>query len=160
MLNAVRQGKLPPELPVEWDFPPYVVPSNHVSPERFATTRIDAEQLNDVVKQSPCLWEQFAFRFVERSRPVKRPLLDLSRWHLALTLAAGQVTGLVKADDGRSLLVKGDTFKTQIERVTYTEQEDGSLLETQTLQDRFVPVIRAIDVAKNSATFGHVLTIC
>ena len=112
-----------------------------------------------MVKQSPCLWEQFTLRFVEQSRPIKRPLLDLSRWHLALSLAAGQINGLVKARDGRCLLIKGDTFKTQVEKTTFSEQEDGSILETRTLQDQFVPVIRAIDVTNNSPTFGHVITI-
>jgi tRNA1(Val) A37 N6-methylase TrmN6 len=159
MLNAIKQGKLPPELPAEWALPSYRVPSSKTLPQRFATTRIDAKQLDEVVKQSPCLWEQFTLRFGQQGRPIKRPLLDLSRWHLALTLAAGQVTGLVKAHDGRCLLVKGDTFKTQVERTTYTEQEDGSLLEIRISQDQFVPVIRAIDVTNNSATFGNVITI-
>ncbi len=36
---------------------------------------------------------------------------ELSRWHLALALAAGAISGVVRSKSGRILVVKGDTYK-------------------------------------------------
>jgi len=40
-----------------------------------------------------------------------------------------------------------------------TEKDDGTILETRILTDRFVPTIRAWDLTEGSPTFGQVLTI-
>jgi ubiquinone/menaquinone biosynthesis C-methylase UbiE len=47
-------------------------------------------------------------------RPV-RPLMPLRRGHLALLIAAGFLNNLVLDSDGRRLLVKGRTYKEQVE---------------------------------------------
>lgn len=60
---------------------------------------------------------------------------------------------------GRTLAVKGDTFKQKSSAVEYRERDDGSLAETRILTDKFVPVIRAWDLTPDSATLGQVLTI-
>jgi hypothetical protein len=42
-------------------------------------------------------------------KPQRQPLWALSRWHLALSLAAGQVSGVVSSNDGRRVyVIKGD----------------------------------------------------
>src|SRR3546814_6327212 len=46
---------------------------------------------------------------------------------------------------GRTLAVKGDTFKQKSSAVEYRERDDGTLSETRILTDKFVPVIRAWD---------------
>jgi hypothetical protein len=83
----------------------------------------------------------------------------LSHWHLALALAAGAISEVVKSPSGRVLIVKGDTHKEKTSQVEYTEREDGSVAETRILTDKFVPVIRAWDMPPGSPTRGEVLTI-
>lgn len=83
----------------------------------------------------------------------------MSQWHLALALAAGAISGVVQSPTGRTLAVKGDTFKQKSSAVEYRERDDGSLAETRILTDKFVPVIRAWDLTPSSSTLGQVLTI-
>ena len=98
------------------------------------------------------------FRYEQATH--RRPVRKLSEWHLALALAAGQVSGCVKSHDGRLFVIKGDTFK---DKRTTEEQEfnaKGELTSTRRIQtDRFVPTIRALDFTPSSATFGKCLTI-
>jgi hypothetical protein len=84
----------------------------------------------------------------------------MSDWHLSLALAAGQVSGVVKSKGGRSLLVKGRTFKDKkITTETKINENTGEVSETRISTDIFVPSIKAIDFTKGSDTFGEVLTI-
>ena len=89
----------------------------------------------------------------------RRPLRALSNWHLALALAAGQVSGVVRSSAGRSLLIKGDTHKEKTVKVEMEDLGKGRFAEVRISTDTFVPAIRAIDVTSNSATLGKILTI-
>jgi hypothetical protein len=86
--------------------------------------------------------------------------MALSDWHLALALAAGQVSGVVHSNDGtRTYVVKGDTFKYKKESVQLEEMGENETREVRTSLDVFVPVIKALDFSSDSPTFGQVLTI-
>lgn len=69
----------------------------------------------------------------------------MTKWHLALALAAGQVTGRIESKSGRIFLIKGDTFKKKERTVTTDVSEDGDVSQTITMLDKFVPVINAIE---------------
>jgi len=77
----------------------------------------------------------------------------------ALALAAGQVSGVVRAADGRVYVIKGDTHKEKEAKVEVEEKPNGRITETRILTDRFVPVIRALDFTPGSPSFGQVLVI-
>ena len=109
---------------------------------------------------SQTLWPHFGQWFTEALSPDKRrPLCALGQWHAALALAAGQVSGIVTAADGRRLLVKGSTYKTKVTTAEEQYGDDGNITVTTTALDRFVPSIRAIDLTVGSDGFGDVLTI-
>ena len=109
---------------------------------------------------SQTLWPHFGQWFAETLSPDKRrPLCALGQWHAALALAAGQVSGIVTAADGRRLLVKGSTYKTKVTTAEEQYGDDGNITVTTTALDRFVPSIRAIDLTVGSDGFGDVLTI-
>lgn len=159
-LEAIGHGDAEaPPLPEVWTGERYTVPPA-TSPEvRFAAGRLDPKQLANEIRRHPCLWDQFELRFSQSERTHRRPLRALSRWHLALALAAGHVSGLVTSRDGRRFVVKGDTHKEKLSRVEVEELDNGNTRETRILTDRFVPVIRAIDFTPGSASFGQVITI-
>ncbi len=158
-LRAIAEGALPPDLPKDpWE-EPYVVPAS-TGEMKFIYTQPDAAQLAEEVKRFPCLWQQFDLMFGNVVTTHRRPLRQLSDWHLALVLAAGQISGMVRSQDGRMYVVKGDTHKEKAVKVTTEIDEDsGSVSEIRTALDRFVPVIRALDFTPSSPTYGHVLTI-
>ena len=89
---------------------------------------------------------------------IRRPCRKLSDWHLSLTLAAGLVSGIVTSPGGRSLLVKGGTYKTKDRVVTQDIDDKGQVTEVVTATDRFVPIIKAIDVTPGDR-FGSIITI-
>jgi len=146
-LLSIVAGELEPdELPEQWSLEPYEVPTSPGGEVKFNYTRLDADQLFDETQRNPCLWDQFDLKFrrlaLESSR---RPLRSMSDWHLALALAAGQVSGLVRSQDGRQFLIKGGTHKEKMREVRQEIQPDNTLTSTTILTDRFVPTIRAID---------------
>lgn len=154
-------NKLAPELPETWTDEKYDVPpvkSDDVI--NFQITRLDAPQLESEIKQyfNFTLWPQFGMQFRCASKPARRPLRNLSKWHLALALASGQVSGFVESSDGRKLLVKGNTFKEKDVVVERTTDEDGNVSEVRTLTDKFVPVIRGIDFTPG-ASLGQIVEI-
>lgn len=155
-LEAIGSGELPPELP---DYPsqdPYEIPIMRQEPT-MRIVRLEPEQLALEVQRhnKATLWGGFDALFGGLSESsVPKPLRDLTQWHLALALAAGYVEGMVKSDDGRILLIKGNTFKEKDERREM--DEDGNL--TITRLDRFVPVIRGIELTPGD-NFGNLLTI-
>lgn len=153
-LINIGQGKLPQTLPKVWDKKPYIVPAANKAQVKFVAQRLDERQLAAVVKDNPCLWKKFQLQFHRNFADVKRPLMDLSNWHLALALAAGQISGVVESHDNRKYLIKGDTYKTQQEKYEVSENA-----EKRILLDKFVPVIRAIDLNRESPMYGNVLTI-
>jgi len=83
----------------------------------------------------------------------------MTDWHLALALAAGQVSGTVKSKDGRVFVIKGDTYKDRTRETKTTVDDEGNVKETRIVTDRFVPAIRALDVTANSPTFGEAFVI-
>lgn len=124
---------------------------------------IDTKQLADEVvniDKKDSLWGNFKTHFNSANKNTYRPLHQMSDWHLSLALAAGQVSGVVTSKDGRSLLVKGRTFKDKKETTeTQVNEASGNISEKRTLTDVFVPSIKAIDFTKDSDTFGKIITI-
>lgn len=149
------------ELPEEWGDEPYVVPSvAHPEKEiKFHYVKLDPDQLGDEIVNRRGLWDRFDMLMTPHVRTFRRPLRQLSSWHLALALAAGQVCGVVKSRDGRTFVIKGDTHKDKITKVEHEIREDGTVSETRIATDRFVPVIKAIDFTESSQNYGQVLMI-
>jgi Uncharacterised methyltransferase family (DUF6094) len=149
------------ELPEFWAGHRYTVPPAKEIPN-FVATRISADELAlelDRLGAKSTLWSDFQAKFSAQTLKHRPPLRNLSRWHLALALAAGQVSGIVKSADGRILLVKGDTYKDKSVVTTFEEVDDqGTMREIRTSTDKFVPTIRAIDLTPHGL-YGHLVTI-
>lgn len=147
-------------LPEVWTGTQYTVPPAKGGAPKFFTTRLDTQQLGaEFGQRNTTLWDRFDVTFHAGMKSHRRPLRPLSRWHLALALAAGQIGGVVESNDGRRYLVKGDTHKEKDVKVDIQADEKGNVTETRTLTDRFAPVIRAIDVTPGSSSFGEILMI-
>lgn len=137
----------------------YQVPTA-LSEPKFYKVRIDHRQLESVIVQSKTLWDQMGLIFHYEEALHRRPAKRLSQWHLALALAAGQVSGCVRSDDGRLFVIKGDTFKDKKVSVDHDIDCDGGVSSTRSIHtDRFVPTIRAWDFTPNSPTHGRCFTI-
>jgi len=138
----------------------YVVPPATPGEIRFNAIRIDEQQLQEEIEKYPCLWPQFTLQMNSVRQGHRRPLMALSDWHLALALAAGQVSGVVHSNDGqKTYVIKGDTFKDKKQSVVMEPQGSGEFREIRTSLDVFVPQIKAIDFSPESESFGQVLTI-
>lgn len=148
------------ELPSVWPFEPYVVPAALVEPEHFYRTSLEPGQFAEEVHRLKGLWPAMDTHLGAAQQALRPPARKLSRWHLALALAAGAICGVVRSSKtGKILIVKGDTHKEKFTTMEHTQAEDGSVSETRVLTDKFVPVIRAWDMTPGSATRGQVLTI-
>ena len=162
ILECAGRGELSERVLPEqgWPDEPYRVPECEDAELRFHAHRIDAEQLSAELGrlESSTLWPQFAVHFSQLGRAHRPPLRQMSPWHLALALAAGQVSGRVASRSGEVLLIKGDTFKGKTRSVETHEAADGSISETVILTDIFVPVIRGIDFTPGP-NLGAVVTI-
>jgi hypothetical protein len=160
LLLQVGRGEVQPEeLPVEWPFLPYTVPPSLAEPEHFYRTSLEPAQFAAEVHRLQGLWAAFDMHLGASQQALRPPARALSRWHLALALAAGAISGVVKSKTGKLLVVKGDTHKEKATTTEFVQLEDGSVSETRVLTDRFIPVIRAWDMTPGSATRGQVLTI-
>lgn len=160
LLLQVGQGETQAEeLPLEWPFLPYTVPASPSEPEHFYRVTMEPEQFADEVGRLQGLWPALDTHLGAAQQSLRPPARALSHWHLALALAAGAISGVVKSKAGRLLIVKGDTHKEKTLQTEYTERDDGSVAETRILTDKFVPVIRAWDMTPGSVTRGEVLTI-
>ena len=160
LLLQIGQGETQAEeLPSDWPFPPYIVPSSPAEPEHFYRVTLEPEQFADEVHRLQGLWPALDTHLGAAQQSLRPPARALSHWHLALALAAGAISGVVTSRTGRVLIVKGDTHKEKSLSTEYTEKEDGSILETRILTDRFVPLIRAWDMTPGSSTRGQVFTI-
>jgi tRNA1(Val) A37 N6-methylase TrmN6 len=158
-LEAFCNADIKPEFPNIWRDEPYLVPAS-TGEIRFNIIKMDAPQVADEIAQYPCLWDQFGLHFNQTPSAQRRPLMPLSDWHLALSLAAGQVSGVVHSNDGaKSYVIKGDTFKRKKSSVQIEEHGDGEYSEVRTSIDVFVPTIKALDFTPDSPTFGQILTI-
>lgn len=172
-LIAVGNGDTQaPELPEDWidqEFGDdegifYHVPDS-VEVKSFEALRFDAKQLSHTLNSvgKPLnigLWKQYDQIFAQQKTwDHKRPLCDVSDWHLALMLAAGQVSGVVKSNDDRTFVVRGDTYKDKQVTVTEDVSAKGAVQTVRTHTDIFVPAIRGLDMTPGSSTFGEVFTI-
>ena len=138
----------------------YDVPPAEERDVNFHSIRLDPRQLQLEIASTPILWNRFSMLFQIGQASKRPPLRKLSSWHLALMLAAGQVSGVVKSPSGRTLLVKGDTHKAKNVRTeTELNDETGAVSETRISTDRFVALIRAIDFTADSPSFGRVVHI-
>ena len=160
LLLQIGQGDAEAEeLPLEWPFLPYTVPASPVEPEHFYRVTMEPEQFANEVGRLQGLWPALETHLGAAQQSLRPPARALSHWHLALALAAGAISGVVRSGAGRVLVVKGDTHKEKTLQTEYTERDDGSVAETRILTDKFVPVIRAWDMTPGSPTRGEVLTI-
>ena len=161
-LVAMGAGTLPPVLPEQWSMEPYQVPgATDETSFAFNAIRLNGPELASELDRmaASTLWPQFGLHFQTAEAPSRRPLRDLSDWHLALALAAGQIGGFVTSRLGRTLLIKGATYKDKKVTTEVEDRGNGNIVETRTATDRFVPVIRAIDFTEGSPDFGRVITI-
>jgi hypothetical protein len=141
----------------------YVVPGSEAGAHngnRFELVALDGLQLADTLGSTPGLWKQHDQLFnIGRSVSHKRPLCDVSNWHLALMLAAGQVSGVVRSKDGRVFVVRGDTYKDKQVTTSTEPGAKGQAITVRTHTDIFVPAIRGLDMTPGSKTLGEVFTI-
>jgi hypothetical protein len=147
------------ELPVAWPFLPYVVPVSPGEPAHFYRVSMEPAQFAEEVHRLQGLWPALHTHLGAAQQLPRPPARALSHWHLALALAAGAVSGVVRAKSGRVMAVKGDTRKGKNTTVEYTEQADGSVSEVRVATDTFIPVIRAWDMTPGSPMLGQLLTI-
>jgi|SaaInlV_110m_DNA_1040235.scaffolds.fasta_scaffold05142_2 hypothetical protein len=127
---------------------------------KFELVSLDGKQLSATLGSHAGLWKQYGQMFGKnRTMEHKRPLCDVSNWHLALMLAAGQVSGVVNSRDGRTFVVRGDTYKDKQVSTTEETGAKGQLKTVRTHTDIFVPAIRGLDMTPGSNTFGDVFTI-
>ena len=161
-LVAMGAGTLPPVLPEQWSMEPYQVPgATDETSFAFNAIRLNGPELASELDRmaASTLWPQFGLHFQTAEAPSRRPLRYLSDWQLALALAAGQIGGFVTSRLGRTLLIKGATYKDKKVTTEVEDRGNGNIVETRTATDRFVPVIRAIDFTEGSPDFGRVITI-
>lgn len=158
-LIAVGKGdETAPSLPDEWSSP-YTVPAARQALKYFYRVTIEPVQLAEEIQQIKGLWPSFSTQLCVQPLPARPPARQLSRWHLALALAAGAITGVITSPTGRVLVVRGDTFKVKDRKTAFNEDDDGNITETVTLTDRFIPAISAWDMTPDSPTFGQLLSI-
>lgn len=159
-LQAIGAGTLSAEaLPTSWPWEPYrVLPASNEL-EHFYRISLEPEQLSEEIKRLRGMWPDFTLHFGQSGAQPRPPVRELSRWHLALALAAGAISGVVSSKSGRVLVLKGDTYKDKVQKTEFTEDQDGNVSEVRILTDRFVLIIRAWDMTPGSANQGRVITI-
>ena len=161
-LQAFAQGVGQRELPLQWPGLPYTVPAIKAGEDfHFTVLRLDARQLGaelDAGLRKMSLWPRFEQHMRRQAGDTRPPLRAMTDWHLALALAAGQISGIVTSAAGQRLLIKGRTHKSKDTQVLHETQADGTVCETRVLTDKFVTVIRAIDLTPGPG-LGQVVTI-
>ena len=160
LLQAIGAGqKTAEELPLAWPWERYgVVPALNEL-EHFYRITLEPEQFSAEIQRLKGLWTDFTLHFGQTGAKPRPPVKKLSRWHLALALAAGAITGVMTSRTGKVLALKGDTYKDKVAKTEFTEDEDGNVSEMRILTDRFVPIIRAWDMTLGSENLGRVITI-
>jgi hypothetical protein len=159
-LQAIGAGTMSAEvLPSSWPWEPYRVLPVANDLEHFYRISLEPEQFSKEVKRLRGMWPDFILHFGQTGVQPRPPARELSRWHLALALAAGAISGVVTSKSGRVLVLKGDTYKDKVRKTEFTEDQDGNVSEVRILTDRFVPIIRAWDMTPDSIHRGRVITI-
>ena len=146
-------------LPVSWQEEPYRILPATAEIEHFYRLTLEPEQFHQEVQRLRGMWSDFTLHFGQLGAQPRPPLRELSRWHLALALAAGAISGVVTSKTGRVLALKGDTYKDKVRKTEFTEDEDGNVSEVRILTDRFIPIIRAWDMTPGASNQGRVITI-
>lgn len=161
-LVAFAAGEDQVELPLHWRDEPYQVPGIKAGEDfHFTTLRLDGRQLQDELDKGlrrSTLWPKFRLQMRRHASAAKPPLRAMTDWHLALALAAGQISGVVTSASGQRLLIKGRTHKQKSTQVMRETSSDGSVSETRVLTDKFVTVIRGIDLTPGPG-LGQIVTI-
>ena len=139
----------------------YVVPRANKDVGQFFRISMDVEQMQEEIARNEGCWADFNHVFASTDKLAQRqPARPLSDWHLALSLAAGAISGVIHSPKtGRTLVVKGDTYKAKTRRTEFREDDEGNLIETITDTDVFVPAIKAWDMTLGSELFGQILSI-
>lgn len=160
LLQGIGSKDAEPDiLPECWSSEPYDVPPATSSTPHCYRVSLEPEQLEQEMDRLGGLWPDFNLAFWTDGVTQRRPLRQLSSWHLALSLAAGGISGVVSSISGRQLIVKGDTFKEKAAKVEFEEDADGNITERRILTDRFVPAIMAWDVTQDSPERGKLFKI-
>lgn len=160
LLRAIGAGTQMAEvLPADWPWDRYAVLPANSELEHFYRITLEPEQFSTEIHRLKGLWPEFTLHFGQNGAQPRAPVKQLSRWHLALALAAGAITGVVTSRSGQVLALKGDTYKDKVGKTEFTEDQDGNVSETRILTDRFMPIIRAWDMTPDSPNFGRALTI-
>ncbi|MDR2839042.1 MAG: DUF6094 domain-containing protein [Azonexus sp.] len=149
LVQAKEKPELTPVLPESWEDEPYQIPAIEPGQEfTFHAVRIDAPQLGDELRRlnNSLLWPSLEVHFNQVKAACRPPLREMTPWHLALSLAAGQIQGRIHSVEGREFLIKGDTFKTKQRTVNSEVNDQGEVSQTIVLLDKFVPVINAIEL--------------
>lgn len=161
-LIAVGRGdQIPEVIPEVWDGELYRLPlAPRLNSAPIQVTRFTPEQLQAVVSRCPVLWSGFAGVFqpdLQQSRP---PLREPSDWHLALLLSAGQLDGVTQAADGERYALRGHTWKVnECQTTVELDPETGKTTEVRTVTERFLPVIRLLQITPGSPHRGRLLTV-
>lgn len=139
----------------------YAAPRANKDVDQFFRISMDAEQMQEEIASNVGCWADFTHVFASTDKLAQRqPARPLSDWHLALSLAAGAISGVIQSPKtGRTLVVKGDTHKAKTRRTEFREDDEGNLIETITDTDVFVPVIKAWDMTEGTELFGQILSI-
>ncbi|MDN8600288.1 DUF6094 domain-containing protein [Citrobacter sp. S2-9] len=158
-LMALGKGdNTAPTLPELWT-KPYLVPATRQELKHFYRITMEPALLEEEIRRVQGLWPAFSSYLCIQAQIPRPPARRLSRWHLALALAAGAVTGVITSPGGRTLVVRGDTYKVKDRKTHCSEDDDGNITETTTLTDRFIPAISAWDMTPGSVTFGALISI-
>ncbi|MFJ5299216.1 DUF6094 domain-containing protein [Pseudomonas sp. NPDC088368] len=159
LLGVGADLKTAEPLPASWPWEPYRVLPVINDIDHFYRMTMEPAQFQLETQRLKGLWPDFTLHFGQHSSASRAPLRPLSHWHLALALAAGAISGVVTSGSGRTLILKGNTYKDKTRKTEFTEDEDGNVREVRILTDRFVPIIRAWDMTTGSPTYGQALII-
>lgn len=160
-LLSIGEGSLDaPALPDHWGDNAYVIPGSSLSEDQivFHRASLDGAVLSgEVGNGQQGMWNGFDSHFKTVTSPNRPPARALSDWHLALSLAAGAISGVVTSASGRCLIVKGDTHKSKTRKSEVITTDDCQK-SVKTMTDRFVPTIMAWEMTPGDS-FGDLITI-
>lgn len=157
LLNISTGEFVPGEITVQ-SSPVYTLPAS-VEVRDFYKLSLSKSELENEIKKNPGLWNQFDLLLNRTSISRRQPLCKMSEWHLSLALAAGEISGIVTSETGKTYVIKGDTYKTQVKKVEISGQETNEPETRVTMTDKFIPSIKAWDFTESSKTFGHLFDI-
>ena len=165
VLDMLMQAQCTPDqtpvLPENWTDEPYRIPAIETGQDfDFHAVRIDTPQLGEELQRlnTSLLWEQLQTHFNQAKSACRPPLREMTPWHLALSLAAGQINGRIHSASGREFLIKGDTFKSKARTATLEANAEGDLSQTVIMLDKFVAVINAIELTPGNR-LGQIVKI-